>query len=69
MTEYKGKKNTEKEVAHVIRHIREMLERGEVIPGERLPAGSKPGKGAPGPGKDGVLRTGNHTSAVGNCSF
>ena len=41
MTEYKGKKNTEKEVAHVIRHIREMLERGDVIPGERLPAERK----------------------------
>ena len=41
MTEYKGKKNTEKEVAHVIRHVREMLENDEVCPGDRLPAERK----------------------------
>jgi len=41
MTEYNGKKNTEKEVAHVIRHIRELLENDEVLPGERLPAERK----------------------------
>ena len=41
MTEYKGKKNIEKEVEHVIRHVRELLEAGEVTPGERLPAERK----------------------------
>lgn len=41
MTEYKGKKNIEKEVESVIVHIRSLLERGEVNPGERLPAERK----------------------------
>ena len=41
MTEYKGKKNTEKEVEHVIRYILELLEKDAVTPGERLPAERK----------------------------
>lgn len=41
MTEYKGKRNTEEEVATVIRHVRELVMTDQVTPGERLPAERK----------------------------
>ena len=41
MREYKGKKNIEQEISSVICYLRELLEQGDVNPGERLPAERK----------------------------
>ena len=41
MTEYKGKKNIERELNTVIQHILTLIENGTVAPGERLPAERK----------------------------
>lgn len=41
MTEYKGKRNTEEEVIAVIKHICELVDTDQVVPGGRLPAERK----------------------------
>ena len=41
MREYKGKKSIEQEISSVICYLRELLEQGDVNPGERLPAERK----------------------------
>lgn len=41
MTEYKGKRNIEEEVIAVIKHICELVDTDQVIPGGRLPAERK----------------------------